>query len=78
MVAMVVLGVVLVSLIVALIVGKVPGVGEDYGTGFFVWRSHNPFLYWFEIVGMAICAIIAGLTVAANYGVYIVPPNFKL
>ena len=78
MVAILVLGFVFLSLIVALIVGKVPGVGEDYGTGFFVGRSHNPFLYWFEIVGMAVCAIIAGLTVAANYGIDILPPNFKL
>ena len=72
------LGLLLLSLTVALATGKVPGAGEDYGTGFFVWRTRNPYRYWFTVIGTIICAIIVGLTVAANYGIDIALPNFKL
>lgn len=72
-----ILGLLLLFLIVALVTGKVPGAGEDYGTGFFVWRTRNPCRYWFTVIGTIICAIIAGLTVAANYGIDLVLRNFK-
>jgi amino acid transporter len=77
-VAILILGFILLSLIAALIAGKVPGAGEDFGAGFFVSRTHNPYRYWFSVIAMAVCAIIAGLTVAANYGIDIVLPGFKL
>ncbi len=79
MVAIFVATVMLVILVVAVFRGKFDfGFGDDSTDGWPITRQDNPWAYWIGIAILLAVVIRVGLIVAANYGVHVALPQFKL
>ena len=78
MMALFIAAVGLIVLLGALFVGKFNFGFDDFTGGWPVTRHDNPWGYWVGIVAMIALVLAIGSVVAANYGIDIELPKFKL